>query len=255
MSVWFRPPQCLALCGLLLLGLAGGCGSRQGVDESQNPGSAAAVTSPAPAASTPTAVEDPAGEGFQSTVINPIRTAYLTTQQPGAQINLRSQPTTQAATNGQGQAGNQVQLLRIAEGEGGYSWYFLKLAQSETEGWVRGDFIDTSGQAAPAAAAPATASPTPPCGQDRQEALFETQTFSIHLCQGEKSLRYIGVNKTNQETLTTDDVRNTQGTYIAINGNYQYHIDENSLAVYQVNDGSYTQLAREDVIRHEQFLY
>jgi regulator of protease activity HflC (stomatin/prohibitin superfamily) len=50
-------------------------------------------------------------------------------------------------------------------------------------------------------------------------------------------------------------VRNSQGTYIAIDGNYQYHVSDQALAVYQVKGGSYDQLEGEDVIRHERFLY
>ena len=194
--------------------------------------------------------------GFRATPIDPSRTAHLVTQAAGSQINLRSQPTTQSATQGYGQGGDQITLLRLAEGEGGFSWYYVKFAQSETEGWVRGDFVDTSGQAASSAPAPAPEISTGLCGDsNRPEAFFETKSFSIHLCQTPQGLSYIGINKTLSDTLTTADVRQEQGTYIAINGNYQYHINDKALAVYQVSSGSYTQLEGEDVIRHERFMY
>lgn len=218
-----------------------------------------------PGASTPTTGSAAAGVqdigGFRSTPINPTRTATLVTQATGAQINLRSLPTTQSPAQGAGLGGDQVTLLRLAEGEGGFSWYYVKFATSATEGWVRGDFIDTSNQAATTPAAGETApaateeTSTGPCGDNRPEAFFETQSFTIHLCQTPQGLSYIGTNNTNQDTLTTTDVRNSQGTYIAINGDHQYYINDQSLVVYQISDGSYTQLESEDVVRHERFLY
>ncbi|WP_052050939.1 SH3 domain-containing protein [Leptolyngbya sp. KIOST-1] len=202
--------------------------------------------------------------GFRSTAISPTRTAQLITQSEGARINLRSQPTTQATAQGQGQGGDVVTLLRLAEGEGGFSWYYVKFVQSEAEGWVRGDFVDISGQTASAApvaemaSAPGTAPDigTGPCGSNyRPEAFFETKSFTIHLCQTPQGLSYIGINKTNNETLSTADVRQVQGTYIAINGNYQYHINNDTLAVYQITSGSYNQLENQEVVRHERFMY
>ncbi|HSM80840.1 MAG TPA: SH3 domain-containing protein, partial [Nodosilinea sp.] len=182
----------------------------------------------------------------------------LVTQAEGSQINLRSQPTTQSPAQGYGLGGDSITLLRLAEGEGGFSWYYVRFAQSGAEGWVRGDFIDTSAQATSPDPALGTnpAIGTGPCGDsNRPEAYFETKSFTIHLCQTAQGLSYIGINKTTNDTLTTADVRNSQGTYIAINGNYQYHINEKSLAVYEVTGGSYNQLEGETVIRHEQFQY
>ncbi|WOD40168.1 SH3 domain-containing protein [Nodosilinea sp. E11] len=199
-------------------------------------------------------------DGFRSTPINPPRTAQLTTQASGSQINLRSQPTTQSDAQGYGLGGDAITLLHLAEGEGGFSWYYVKFAQSEAEGWVRGDFVDTSQQATvpPADLAPGTApavGPGPCNDSNRPEAFFETKSFRIHLCQTAQGLSYVGINKTSNDTLITTDVRENQGTYIAIDGNYQYHINDKSLSVYQINSGSYSQLEGEDVIRHERFLY
>jgi hypothetical protein len=249
--------------GLALLVALGGCDRRA----AEVPPEAA---TPGLAASTPTegaavAPAEPVDEGgFRSTPIEPARTATLISQSAGAQINLRSQPTTQSSAQGYGLSGDPITLLRLAEGECGFSWYYVKFAQSGAEGWVRGDFIDTSAAAAPATPAIGTnpaAGTNPavgpgPCGDsNRPEAYFETKSFTIHLCQTPQGLSYIGVNKATQETLSTADVRNNQGTYVAINGNYQYHINDSGLAVYQVNSGSYTQLDNEAVIRHERFVY
>lgn len=262
-SIWGSSKLVLAL-GLALIVL-GGCNRGAKVDDPAAgalPGETPGETSIG--ASTPTSGADatPAdgleAGGFRSTPINPTRTAHLMTQAEGSQINLRSQPTTQATAQGYGLGGDQITLLRLAEGEGGFSWYYVKFAESGAEGWVRGDFIDTTGQAANPDATPGSAPEitTGPCGEsNRPEAYFETKSFTIHLCQTPKGLSYIGINKANNDTLTTADVRQSQGTYIAINGNYQYHINDKTLAVYQVTSGSYNQIATEDVIRYERFLY
>ncbi|MBE9159517.1 SH3 domain-containing protein [Nodosilinea sp. LEGE 06152] len=251
----------MLLClGVLLLAL-GGC------DRSANTNAPAEATLPSEGSEDTAGSNDALGEtvedgGFRSTPINPARTAQLVTQGEGSQVNLRSQPTTQSSAQGYGLGGDQITLLRLAEGEGGFSWYYVKFAQSEAEGWVRGDFIDTTGQVASAAPAPGSGVgtgseiSTGPCGDgSRPEAFFETKSFAIHLCQTPQGLSYIGIDKTNNETLATADVRQDQGTYIAINGNYQYHVSDDNLAVYQVTSGSYSQLENEDVIRHERFMY
>lgn len=249
----------LLLCfGLLLLAL-GGCNRSANTDalaEANPPSKGTGVESTPTTGSGEVADETIEDGGFRSTPIQPTRTAYLSTQAEGAQVNLRSQPTTQSSAQGYGLGGDQITLLRLAEGEGGFSWYYVKFAQTEAEGWVRGDFIDTTGQAASAAPGTGAEVSTGPCGDsNRPEAFFETKSFTIHLCQTPQGLSYIGIDKTNNETLATADVRQDQGTYIAINGNYQYHISDENLAVYQVTSGSYNQLENENVIRHERFMY
>ncbi|MEO1067966.1 MAG: SH3 domain-containing protein [Cyanobacteria bacterium J06638_6] len=245
--------------GTLVLAMVALGGCRRDVSTPETPPNAVS-----PDASTPTT--DAGGSpgestdealtegGFRSTPINPTRSAVLATQAEGSQINLRSQPTTQSTAQGYGLGGDQVTLLRLAEGEGGFSWYYVKFAESGAEGWVRGDFIDTS---AAVDLAPGTQPgiSTGPCGEsDRPEAYFETKSFFIHLCQTPQGLSYIGINKSNNDTLTTADVSQREGTYIVINGNYQYHINDENLAVYQISSGSYNQLTNEPVIRHERFL-
>jgi hypothetical protein len=243
----------------LLLAVGFGLGSCQA--PSQKPGAndetAQSGLSPGAAA----AAEDPAAiGGYQSTPINPPRIAYLTSQQDTAQINMRSQPTTESSSLGYGKTGDEVQLLRLAEGEGGYSWYFLKFTYSGEEGWIRGDFIDTSGQANAAATSDTKATEkeentSSPCGRDRQEAHFETTSFSIYICKLGTGLRYVGIEKDTQESLVTEDVRKSQGIYIAIQDNYQFHINDKALAIYQISDGAYNQIVAEEVIRYEQFIY
>jgi hypothetical protein len=153
--------------------------------------------------------------------------------------------------------------LRLAEGEGGHTWYYAQNPEAEQEGWVRGDFVDIS-NATTLAAAPGQATDSPdqtalsttnPCANDRQEAFFETQSYAVYLCQSAQELRYVSTHKTTQDALITDDVAVNRSIYIAIDGNQQYHISDTHLAVYEVHDGSYTPLATEPVLRFERFLY
>ena len=267
-----RKSSALMIAGLLvmLFGVTG-CGNRAANDADADSSAAeGAAVQKANRAGGGSSGAEAAGEaaaalGYQSTPINPMRTAYLTAQTQEAQINVRSQPTTQSDSLGFGLSGNEVELLRLAEGEGGYSWYYLKIVESQTEGWIRGDFIDTSGETVAAAqenapdAATAEAEEEPDdqgvCGRARQEAFFETDSLNIYICNTGHGLRYVSLDKENQESLVTEDVRSGQGTYVAIDGNYQYHISNNTLDVYRVTQGDYEPLANEAVIRHERFIY
>lgn len=260
----------LVTASLVLMLGAVGCGNRTANDADTDSAGEEAVAVQANQADGSGASSEAAGEaaaalGYQSTPINPTRTAYLTAQTAEAQINVRSQPTTQSDSLGFGLSGNEVELLRLAEGEGGYSWYFLKITESQTEGWIRGDFIDTSGGTVAAAQeeepddSTAEAEPEPDdqgvCGRARQEAFFETDSLNIYICNTGDGLRYVSLDKENQESLVTEDVRSGQGTYVAIDGNYQYHLNDDTLDVYRVNKGDYEPLANETVLRHERFIY
>ncbi|QQE65006.1 hypothetical protein GFS31_16910 [Leptolyngbya sp. BL0902] len=247
---WLR----VGLVGLLLVA---GCSSSDTIaTEASTPTDAP----PEPAAA-PTLEETIAG--FRAAVIDPPRVTTLSGQTPGAKINLRSQPTTLSPIVGSGTAGDEVRLLRLAEGEGGYSWYYAQSPAADQEGWVRGDFVDISNatpvtatpSTAPSAAQNALATASPPCGSDRQEALFETQSYTVHLCQSAQGLRYVGTNRATQESVIIDDVAVNQSVYIAIDGNQQYHISDTHLARYEVHDGSYRPLQSEPVTRFERFLY
>jgi hypothetical protein len=236
----------VGLIGLLLLA---GCGSSDRLDT----GASAATAAPAAAR-----LEETLGE-VQAMVIDPPRLTQLMTPTPGAQINLRSQPTTLSPILGSGAAGDEVRLLRLAEGEGGHTWYYAQSPGAEREGWVRGDFVDISTATAPAASTAAVESSAlttdSPCGSDRQEAFFETQSYRVSLCKTVRGLRYVGTHKTTQEALITEDVAVNQSIYIAINGNQQYHISDTHLALYEIHNGSYTPLASEPVLRFERFVY
>lgn len=244
------------LAGLVLLGLVG-CGSPDTIaTEVSNPidgseESAAEIT-----------LEETL-VGFRAAVIDPPRLTTLASQTPGAQINLRSQPTTLSPILGSGGTGDEVRLLRLAEGEGGYSWYYAQATGSEQEGWVRGDFVDIK-NATPVAATsspeanpaqPALVTVSNPCGSDRQAAFFESPSYTVHLCHAAQGLRYISTHKATQDAFITEDVAVNQAVYIAISGNQQYHLSDTHLALYEIHNGSYTPLQTEPVLRFERFVY
>ena len=182
----------------------------------------------------------------EGTPLTPPRLASLTAAEDGAEINLRSQPTTQSDALGVGASGNQAQLLRLIVGEGGFTWYYAHLPETSAAGWVRGDFVEMAN----AAAANPAAAPTT-CGEAKQAAFFETKTYKVYICDSEGSLSFISNNKHNQEVLRLSEVQARQGTFVAINGSYQYHINDGTLALYRVNNGEYTQVAGEAVVKHE----
>lgn len=188
------------------------------------------------------------GTSYRATPLTPPRLGTLTAEEEAAEINLRSQPTTQSEVTGNSSAGEEVELHQLAEGEGGYNWYFVKFADSDVEGWIRGDFIDT-----PTATDQAAAATENTCGDDAPAAFFETDTFAIYICKVGDGLRYISTNKINQESFVLDNVKSSQGTFIAIDGNIQYHLNDVTLAVYRVNQGEYTQLVGEPIIRQQRF--
>ncbi|HEY9881623.1 MAG TPA: SH3 domain-containing protein [Leptolyngbyaceae cyanobacterium] len=83
---------------------------------------------------------------ISTTAINPPKSATLVAQDAAAQINLRSQPNAQSKSKGYGLVGDGVKLLQAAEGGDQLTWYYVRFNQSGAEGWIRGDFIDTSGR-------------------------------------------------------------------------------------------------------------
>lgn len=130
--------QPLGLACLILL-LVVGCGRPQGgQDTATDPAPSATGTPPAPGVSV--------GQGL--TPIDPPRSSILSSQRAGAQINIRSTPSTTAPVVAQGQSGQGVQLLSLTEAEDGYTWYQLRLAPGDQEGWVRGDLVSQAGAVA-----------------------------------------------------------------------------------------------------------
>lgn len=90
--------------------------------------------------STPPPREAPREITYVAEKITPV-SAQLSSKYADSKINVRSQPSTRSKAKHYGFKGDPVTLLKQAEGEGGYVWYYLRFDQSRAEGWVREDFV------------------------------------------------------------------------------------------------------------------
>jgi Bacterial SH3 domain len=68
------------------------------------------------------------------------RPAALTAQRPNSPINVRTAPSTTAASLHYGYAGDRVEVLRSTIASDDYNWNYVQF-QSGAQGWVRGDFV------------------------------------------------------------------------------------------------------------------
>ncbi|MEO1093333.1 MAG: SH3 domain-containing protein [Cyanobacteria bacterium J06638_28] len=129
------------------------CGQERSQTEGLSP-NASPATAQTPAADTATSSEasspqvdtaEPKADGSATAIpINPPQAATLKAQEVDAQINLRSQPTTDSASKGYGLVGDTVTLTQAADGADNFTWYYVQFEQSGAEGWIRGDFINTA---------------------------------------------------------------------------------------------------------------
>lgn len=244
---------------LLALGLAvGGCRSQSdevGETETETPApeettAATPTASPEPTATAaPETPETPAESGY--TPIDPPQKAVLTARQADAQINLRSQPTTQSADKGYGLVGDPITLLRTTTGEGGLTWYYVRFASSGAEGWIRGDFVDTSGAARPDVTTGA------PVGEGFEaegacsgtlRTRYDSASYMMFICDlRDGGLRYIGRNKNTGDVVISDEVIAIENGYVAKKDGYEYHLSPSAIVVYQVSGGEPNRLAEESI--------
>jgi len=134
----------------------------------------------------------PPSPALPGTAIDPPEAAQLIAASPEARINLRSQPSTEAAAQGYGLVGDAVDLLRQVSGTDGYGWYYVEFDQSGAKGWIREDFINTAGQAP----LPAELAQAETC-----EGLLEVLSFTAYHRNG----TFQQVRFTNLETKSSFD--------------------------------------------------
>jgi hypothetical protein len=67
--------------------------------------------------------------------------ASLTSRDPNARINVRSEPSTRSSSPHYGLPGDGVQVLRTVQGQDGWTWYFVRFNESKATGWIRSDFV------------------------------------------------------------------------------------------------------------------
>ncbi|HEY9646247.1 MAG TPA: META domain-containing protein [Chroococcidiopsis sp.] len=69
------------------------------------------------------------------------RTGVLTALDPDSAINIRRQPSSQAAVVTLGAVGDRVEILDERDAADGYLWYNVLLIDTDDEGWVREDLV------------------------------------------------------------------------------------------------------------------
>jgi hypothetical protein len=196
--------------------------------------------------------------------LNPTTPAVLTATDAQAEINVRAEPTTESDILGVGRVGDRITLLRNASGDDGYGWYYLSFQNTDTTGWVRGDFIDTQAPQQPTAEndameedALAEALDGGCRGPENISHYYSTANYNIYICHVGGKVLYVGNEKGTPQVLLSEDVtavRGTQANYVAVNGNYEYHIGPEELVVYRIDDsGDYSQLLQEQVTLAENY--
>ncbi|MDJ0704052.1 MAG: hypothetical protein QNJ46_12285 [Leptolyngbyaceae cyanobacterium MO_188.B28] len=185
------------------------------------------------------------------------QSARLTSRDPDATINVRSQPTTQSSAPSYGFPNDPVTLLKKAEGDDGYAWYYVKFDGSNVEGWIRGDFIAAAGGAA--ASSQTTLEPEMEgftdinCDSSDQIASFETENYTVDICRRVGGMQYIGIEKGTANSIVIDEVEGLENGFVATSGDTEYIINPTTLMVYQFRNGEYVQLSQEPVIKAERF--
>ena len=164
----------------------------------------------------------------------------LTARDPDAQINLRSQPTTDSDSPGQGGAGDLVSVQKSVEGDDGYTWYYVTFDRREAEGWIRGDFIAIAAPTTPVSASAQTGENGPSavldatCGSpDNLNAYYRTLNFNIYICNLPEGYVYVGNEKGTPNTLVARSVTASQDGFVASNGGYDYVINAETLQIYE----------------------
>ena len=67
---------------------------------------------------------------------------YLSGYEPGSRVNVRSEPSVNAASYSYGVVGDYVDIHDWQQGYDGWGWYYVEFPSSGTEGWVRADFVE-----------------------------------------------------------------------------------------------------------------
>ena len=231
-------------CGLVVLMGTVGCRSNQSAVPPTSETVTALGRDAADGALTP-AVDSASPRDRSTLVVDPPSTALpssgtLTASDPDAQINVRSQPTIDSDSLGQGGTGDLVSLQNRTEDDHGDAWYYLTFDHHEVAGWVRGDFIAISEPAASASMAAPDSDRSPSavldatCGSpEHLNAYYSTLNFNIYICNSPEGYVYVGHEKGTANTLVAHSVTASQTGFVASNGGYDYVIDAETLQIYE----------------------
>jgi uncharacterized protein YgiM (DUF1202 family) len=141
------------------------------------------------------------------------RSAVLTTKTPGSQVNIRSQPTTDAGSAGYGLDDDRVQVLDETEGKDGFTWYLVKF-ESGTEGWVRGDLVELANSTASNSGTSAPATALNACKR-RAAQEFQTSEAEVDIAKSQVTGGISIVSVRSSSGTTADCQVNQEGNVIA----------------------------------------
>ena len=192
--------------------------------------------------------------------------ATLITENPGAEVNVRSQPSATSAPIGYGQVGDTVVLGRAAPATDGHTWHYVTFQNASTVGWVRSDLLDIppatpSSSDEPAAATLGAQSDVltqaldEHCGNARAiEAYFATQSHTIYVCKLRHQRLYLSQEQGTEQVVIAQDVEALGGGYIIGNDNFEYRLDSGSLVIVRFDDsGQQEEVLREAVVYTERY--
>lgn len=165
-------------------------------------------------------VEAPAPTTTETTPVTPggitnspgstaARSAVLSATDPSSEINVRSQPSVESDSPHYGVVGDRVQVLRETRGSDGNTWYFVKFADTEVEGWVRGDFIEVEGAAAAPSAAATRLQAQTLIGMGKTEAIALAKLNGFNIVDESDPAMVLMSNTSQQLTLTVNAVDDT----------------------------------------------
>ncbi|MGD1943622.1 MAG: SH3 domain-containing protein [Leptolyngbyaceae cyanobacterium] len=192
--------------------------------------------------------------------------ATIIAENPGAEVNVRSQPSATSTPIGYGQVGDTVVLGRAAPATDGHTWHYVTFQNASTVGWVRSDLLDIppatpSSSDEPAAATLGAQSDVltqaldEHCGNARAiEAYFATQSHTIYVCKLRHQRLYLSQEQGTEQVVIAQDVEALGGGYIIGNDNFEYRLDSGSLVIVRFDDsGQQEEVLREAVVYTERY--
>ncbi|MGA7935933.1 MAG: SH3 domain-containing protein [Kovacikia sp.] len=138
--------------------------------------------------------------------------------EPGARINVRSEPSTRSASPHYGLVGDRIEILNQTQGYDGYTWYYVSF-RSGARGWVRGDYVRPIDRRSDGPAFP----------RESTVATFNTNTYSVKVYKQRGNLymdvfnKLKGYSVLNREPAAVDSFG--RGTsYYNLRGEYLYKV-------------------------------
>ena len=105
------------------------------------PSTASTLEQLLPDTSPDTASPPPVGKPLEAPPVQTSPMAVVVAKDPDIAINVRAQPSTDSDAVLAVKPGQKAKVLKQVQGKDTYTWYKLKFTNTETEGWMRGDFV------------------------------------------------------------------------------------------------------------------